>query len=179
MKPSSGQFLLALASCLAACGSPRQPETVAKQTPATPRASCPPEIRGAIPTYGGSFTLPSTCSARCETGIDTLEATIMCGSLTVDYTAAFEATLRLALSPNDPRVEGHEGGSERMLYWGTTPKGERCAILVLGTTGQRLQHQFCTTHTPGEEVDATLLALARSLNSHEVPDSRSMCPYCG
>jgi hypothetical protein len=178
MKHSSGQILLALAACLAACGAPRQPETPAKKTPAAARASCPPEIQGSIPTYGGSFTLPPTCAARCETGIDSVEATVACHGLTITYAAGFEATLQLPISPTDTRVEGREGSSGRVLYWGTTTKGERCAILLIGTTGQQLQHQFCTKQATDGQADTTLLELARSWNSKQ-PDVKNMCPYCG
>ena len=171
---------LSFVVCLACGGPPRsKPMPAAQQTSASPRTSCPPEIRRLLPTYGGSFTLPPPCAARCETGIDTVEATVVCDGVSIDYSGAFEATIQLALPPSGTRVAGREGSGTQQLYWGSTSEGELCAILLLGSPGERLQHQFCARQSPRPPGYSLLLELARSWKNTEVPEARAMCPYCG
>jgi hypothetical protein len=184
---------LLLGSCVAACGPapspappPPPPPTSAAQATATPAsaaplrpASCPPEIRRSLPTYGGAFSLPPACFARCESGIDSVEATLVCGATEVIYSGAFERTIQLQIDPADGRIAGRQGVPNHQLYWGSTPDGRRCAILLVGASGEQLQHQFCSKRPAGSEQDVLLLELARSWQNTQDPNAQTSCPYCG
>lgn len=140
---------------------------------------CPPTV-DVLAVARSRFDLPTGCTARCEMGIDTIRATISCPTLKIDFSSAFDVTLRRALSPSDAGISGRERSRSGELYWGhpTTTPSRACAVLTLGEPGNQYFHELCAPRGP-----ATLTQLLQILRSRrtstDVAEFRRLCPYCG
>jgi hypothetical protein len=167
---------VAMYACLlTSCTLPRHDPGTHQSSP-SPRSSCPPESRNALPSYDGAFTLPRDCTSRCQAGIDTVDARLSCGPEEITYTAWFEGTVVPTILPSGAGMDGKESSPDKLLYWGRSSDLERCVVLMLNLKGNRLYHQFCADRAGSYD---TMLAIARTWDERAVVEANGMCPYCG
>jgi hypothetical protein len=139
---------------------------------------CPPNV-SVLASGADRFDLPAQCTVSCETGIDSVDATIRCGGTTIKYYSAFDSTVRRGLASSDPGVMGRGQIDGIPLYWGRpVEKPEKvCAVLDVPYGPDRYFHAMCAPYT-----EVALELILRVLRSHRTsPDDkerRRLCPYC-